>query len=141
MGLEMDATANKKHKKELQLRIPELEKNSSNTSNTEDKKRMKLLQKEIDDLQIPLEKALKDAATYEEEIQSLQQQIMDKGGLPLKIKQTEVDDIISLIDDTSKAESRHKVKIKTAIKKIQNIEKEIENQKKELEDEIKNYDS
>lgn len=66
---------------------------------------------------------------------------MDKGGLPLKIKQTEVDDIVSLIDDTNKALARHQVKIKTHTKKLAGVEKDIENQKIELEKEIEAHEN
>ena len=63
--LQMDAEANKKHEKELRKRIPELKKNSSNTSNAEDLERISSLHKEIETLQTPLNNALKAAAKYE----------------------------------------------------------------------------
>lgn len=74
---QMDEAANKKHEKELSKRIPELKKNSSNTSNAEDLERISTLHNEIEKLQKPLNDAIQAAARYE--VSSPQDSLFQKG--------------------------------------------------------------
>ena len=133
--LDMEINANKQHVKELNARLPELEKFKSNKSNPEDSKRMKALIAQIEQLQKPMQAAVKAASQIEGKIQSLQQRIMEEGGLPLKVQQSKLDGIISRIDDINKSITRYQVQLKTAQKTIEKTETAIEHGKEEFEKE------
>ena len=140
--LQMDIKAMEQHQKELAVQIPELEKKISKSKvSSEDQGRIEVLQNEIEELEVPLQKALKETKSIEDEIQILQKQIMDVGGMPLKIQQAKVDSIESQIDESNKSITRSKVQIKTLKKTVEKLAKEIEKSQADLELEIKGFEA
>jgi len=74
----------------------------------------------------------KGAANLEAEAEAIQNEIMDAGGMELKIQKSKVESLTSQIDNNESQITKIKVQIQSANKKIEKANKSVEDSKKEL---------
>lgn len=133
--LDMDAKAMARQEKELSAQLPELKKKAAVKTSAADLKRIKALEAEISKSSKPLAQAKAGAADLEETIKTLQEKIMDVGGMPLKIQQAKVDGIESQLGDTHRVITRIQVQLKTVEKNVAKCTKAIAAAETGLEEE------